>query len=79
MNLTINSRLIIPSRELQWRFSRASGAGGQGVNTTDSRVELIFNLKASSAIGPLYKQRLIGNLKSHLINGSIIFIVSDKK
>ncbi len=30
-DLTVNARLVIPSRELQWRFSRASGPGGQGL------------------------------------------------
>ena len=36
-----------PSAELRWRFSRSSGPGGQGVNTTDSRVELVFDLAAT--------------------------------
>ena len=51
-DLTVNARLVIPSRELQWRFSRASGPGGQGVNTTDSRVELVFDLANSAVLGP---------------------------
>ena len=38
-DLVVNERLTIPSRDLRWRFSRSSGPGGQGVNTTDSRVE----------------------------------------
>ena len=33
-DLVVNERLTIPSRELRWRFSRSSGPGGQGVNTT---------------------------------------------
>ena len=38
--------LRIPAAELRWRFSRSSGPGGQNVNTTDSRVELVFDLAA---------------------------------
>ena len=46
-DLQINDRLVIPAAELQWRFARASGPGGQGVNTTDSKVELRFDLERS--------------------------------
>jgi ribosome-associated protein len=43
-DLRISDRLVIPASELSERFSRSSGPGGQGVNTTDSRVELSFDL-----------------------------------
>ena len=36
--------LVIPDTELEERFSRSSGPGGQSVNTTDSRVELTIDL-----------------------------------
>jgi ribosome-associated protein len=36
--------IVIPERAITWRFSRATGPGGQGVNTTDSRVELEADL-----------------------------------
>jgi hypothetical protein len=38
--LRVTRSVVVPERELQWRFSRSSGPGGQSVNTTDSRVEL---------------------------------------
>ena len=38
MNLIKNPKLEIPAHEIQWRFSRSSGSGGQNVNKTDSRV-----------------------------------------
>ena len=50
--------LVIPETELLERFTRSSGPGGQGVNTTDSRVELVFDPAASSVLdmgGPLGK------------------------
>ena len=44
MPLQVNPSLVVPDAELSWRFSRSSGPGGQGVNTTDSRVELTVDL-----------------------------------
>ena len=43
-DLRVTDRLVIPAAELHERFSRSSGPGGQGVNTTDSRVELTVDL-----------------------------------
>ena len=79
MNLTINSHLVIPSKELKWRFSRSSGPGGQRVNTNDSRVELVLDLKHSSVIGPFLKQRLLEKLKNRLINGSLKIIAEEER
>lgn len=44
MPLVVRPGLVVPDAELSWRFSRSSGPGGQGVNTTDSRVELTVDL-----------------------------------
>ena len=44
MPLQVNPSLVVPDAELSWRFSRSSGPGGQGVNTTDSRVELTVDV-----------------------------------
>ena len=41
--------IVIPAHALTWRFSRGTGPGGQGVNTTDSRVELVVDLTAMGA------------------------------
>jgi ribosome-associated protein len=41
--------LVIPERAITWRFSRGTGPGGQGVNTTDSRVELVVDLTGLAA------------------------------
>ena len=79
MNLTINSRLVIPANELKWRFSRASGPGGQGVNKTDSRVELLFDIKQSSVIGPFRKQRLLETLNRNCINGRLRIVVAEER
>jgi len=50
--------LVIPDEELVERFSRSSGPGGQSVNTTDSRVELMFEGSTSSALTPAERSRV---------------------
>jgi len=55
--LRIGSRVTLPRAELSVRFSRSSGPGGQGVNTTDSRVELSFDLMASPSVPDFLKER----------------------
>lgn len=50
--------LVIPEAELVERFSRSSGPGGQSVNTTDSRVELVFDGSTSSALTEDERQRV---------------------
>ncbi|WP_327085258.1 alternative ribosome rescue aminoacyl-tRNA hydrolase ArfB [Nonomuraea sp. NBC_01738] len=60
--LIVNDSVVIPDAELVWRFSRSSGPGGQGVNTTDSRVELTFDVAATTALDPHLKQRALERL-----------------
>ncbi|HVU74556.1 MAG TPA: alternative ribosome rescue aminoacyl-tRNA hydrolase ArfB [Mycobacteriales bacterium] len=54
----------IPDAELTWRFSRSQGPGGQGVNTTDSRVELSFDVAASRSLAehPTWRTRALERL-----------------
>lgn len=47
-DLPVTRTLVIPGSELSERFSRSSGPGGQGVNTTDSRVELVWDAAGSA-------------------------------
>lgn len=60
--LVVNDSVVIPDAELVWRFSRSSGPGGQGVNTTDSRVELVFDVSATTALSPALKARALDRL-----------------
>ncbi len=79
MNLTINTSLVIPVSELQWRFSKASGPGGQKVNKTDSRVELIFDIKGSSVLLPFQKQRLLERYQSRLGSGCLRVVAAEER
>ena len=78
-DLRVNSQLVIPTEELRWRFSKASGPGGQSVNKTNSRVELLFDLKASSALGPFRKQHLLNQLQHHLVAGCVRVVAADER
>ena len=79
MNITINSKLDIPGDEIQWRFSRSSGAGGQNVNKTDSRVEIVFNVSESKSLTPYQKHRISIQDEIKLINGCICLAVQEKR
>ena len=79
MNLIINSKLEIPACEIQWRFSRSSGTGGQNVNKTDSRVEIVFNVSESKSLTPYQKNRIKIQGKIKLINDCICIVVQDKR
>ena len=50
MDLEVSPTLTIPATELGWRFSRSSGPGGQHVNTSDSRVQVSWNIAESAAV-----------------------------
>ena len=69
----------IPERELHWRFSRSSGPGGQGVNTADSRVELVFDLANSAAFSPALRARALERLASRLVDGTIVVVASEHR
>ncbi|GAA4573992.1 alternative ribosome rescue aminoacyl-tRNA hydrolase ArfB [Planotetraspora kaengkrachanensis] len=75
--LHIRDSVVVPEAELGWRFSRSSGPGGQGVNTTDSRVELSYNVVTTTALGPELKSRAIERLGSRLVDGVITIAASE--
>ena len=79
MNLRINSKLEIPGKEIKWRFSRSSGAGGQNVNKTDSRAEIVFNVSESKTLTPYQKYRISIQDEVKLSNGCICIAVQDKR
>ena len=79
MDLIITPRLVIPSRELKWRFSRSSGPGGQKVNKTNSRVEIIFNIEESKVLSDYQKKVLNIKLKNNLVNNCICLAVQEER
>jgi ribosome-associated protein len=74
--MTNERRVTVPESELAWRFSRSSGAGGQHVNTTDTRVELIWSLADTAALSPAQKELAATRLAHRLVNGTITLVSS---
>ncbi|MEU2247472.1 alternative ribosome rescue aminoacyl-tRNA hydrolase ArfB [Streptomyces sp. NPDC019224] len=67
----IRGSVSLPEAELMWRFSRSSGPGGQHVNTSDSQVELRFDLAATEALPEVWKERALERLAGRLTDGVI--------
>lgn len=69
--------LVIDAADLVERFSRSTGPGGQGVNTTDSRVELVFDPSASTSLTPTQVERVLEVLESSLVQGKLVIAASE--
>jgi ribosome-associated protein len=78
-DLHVSAAVVIPAAELQWRFSRSSGPGGQNVNKVETAVELGFDLEGTGAIGPFQKQRLLERLGSRCVAGCLRVAVSEHR
>ena len=76
-DLLVTRALVIAAAELTERFSRSSGPGGQGVNTTDSRVELSFDLAGSSSVPEHLRDRMLQRLESRLVDGVVTVAASE--
>ncbi|KQX41062.1 peptide chain release factor 1 [Streptomyces sp. Root63] len=75
----IRGSVSLPEAELMWRFSRSSGPGGQHVNTSDSQVELRFDLAATDALPEVWKARALERLASRLVGGVISVRASEHR
>jgi len=78
-DLRVNSWLVIPVGELHERFSRSSGPGGQSVNTTDSRVELSFDVGRSPSLPRHVRERALQRLASRLADGVVTVSASGER
>jgi ribosome-associated protein len=73
------SGTTIPAGELVERFSRSAGPGGQSVNTTDTRVELLFAPGTSTAFTEAQRARLLRNLAGALTHGQMAVVASEHR
>lgn len=78
-DLHVRGSVVIPAHELRWSFSRSSGPGGQSVNTTDSRVQLSFDLANTASLSGPLRARAIERLQSRLVNGCIVVAASEHR
>ena len=65
--------IMLPADEFAERFSHASGPGGQGVNTADSRVQLSFDVAASQALTGAQRERVLARLAGRL-SGTVLSV-----
>ena len=64
--LRVSRSCAIALSELEWRFSSSGGPGGQHANTSNTRVELVFDIAASESLGPRQRARLLERLGSRV-------------
>jgi ribosome-associated protein len=77
--LVVTHRLVVPTHELMWRFSRSSGPGGQSVNTSDTRVELSVDVERSTAFSPVLRARAVARLADRLVDGVLTVSASEHR
>jgi ribosome-associated protein len=71
--------LTIPSTELVERFSRSPGPGGQSVNTSDTRVELSYDVVGSTALTDGQRARVTSRLSERLVDGRLVVVASEHR
>jgi ribosome-associated protein len=78
--IRVTPALSIPRSEVQYRASRAGGAGGQHVNTSSTRIELLWDLPGSSVVSEDERQRLRLKLAARLdSDGMVRIVASDRR
>ncbi|OGF57696.1 MAG: hypothetical protein A2Z21_05480 [Candidatus Fraserbacteria bacterium RBG_16_55_9] len=77
-SLRINEDLAIPLSELRFQFSRSSGPGGQNVNRTSTRVELIFDVAHSPSLSEAQRTQISKALESHMDKEGLLHLVSQQ-
>ncbi|MGW0737619.1 alternative ribosome rescue aminoacyl-tRNA hydrolase ArfB [Streptomyces sp. NPDC002851] len=75
----IRGSVVLPEAELMWRFSRSSGPGGQHVNTSDSQVELRFDLANTRSLPEPWKARALERLAPRLVDGVVTVRASEHR
>ena len=76
----VNESVVIPRDELVARASRAGGAGGQHVNTSSTRIELLWSIGATRALSDEQRERVVQKLSSRLdAEGNVRIVASDRR
>lgn len=76
--IRITNTVSIPYREIRFITSRSSGPGGQHVNTSDTRVTLLFNVEKSKSLSQLQKVAVRGKLRRRIDKRGIFRVTSQK-
>lgn len=78
-DVRINRRVQIPEHELEFRASRSGGPGGQGVNTTSSKIELRFDVDASPSLSGRDKQLIHERLGNRITDDGVFILQSSEQ
>ena len=78
-DVVVRGSIVIPQSELTWRFSRSSGPGGQSVNTTDSKAQLVFDLANTPSLPEHLKARALERLDGKLTDGTVVITASEQR
>src|SRR5258706_6106536 len=78
MPIAVTDSIVIPDVELDIKASRSSGAGGQHVNKTSSRIEINWNVRDSSILSDEQRQMLLERLASRISTDGAIRVVASE-
>jgi ribosome-associated protein len=78
-DLSVGGTVVIPAAELSWRFSRSGGPGGQAVNTSETRVELSYDIGRTTALEPALRARALDRLARRLVDGVLTVSASEHR
>jgi len=76
--IRITPRLSIPLHEVSFEFARSGGPGGQNVNKVETRVDLLFNVRASRVLDESQKQLILGALASRIDTRGILRVSAQR-
>ncbi len=77
--LRVTPRVVIQPGELTERFSRSGGPGGQHINTSDTRVELSYDVARAPSLPDTLRARALERLASRLVDGVLTVTASDRR
>lgn len=78
-DLRVNRKLTIPAAELEVRVARGSGPGGQGVNTTDSKVELRFDVVNSGVLSDKQRRAIRKHLSNRVTKDGVLLVQAGER
>ncbi len=79
MSVSINSHLVIPAAEIEYRTTRSSGPGGQHVNKTETQVELSFDVAHSPSLTEAQRQRILSRLPNLIDQNGVLHLAAQSE
>jgi ribosome-associated protein len=78
-NLEINHQVSIPRAELDFRFSRSSGPGGQHAQKSSTRVELLFDVASSPSLTDSQRARVLKRLAGYVDSAGVLHLTAQSE